>query len=162
MPNGGVVCSIMWIFLANVRVPTLAQPWHNLFRVTSRMSHLIPWKPRLVLQLDFRLVNCYFFCPAFVVAGRMMPCDMMLLVMETLVLDGFGWQRLRGADSVPLDSQWQFGFDVDFRENVGFHKWGPPKWMVYNGKSFYKMDDVGVSLFQETSKCLFGIGWIGW
>ena len=28
---------------------------------------------------------------------------------------------------------------------------GTPKWMVYNGKP-YKMDDLGVALFSETSK----------
>ena len=28
---------------------------------------------------------------------------------------------------------------------------GTPNWMVFNGKSQSKMDDVGISLFQETS-----------
>ena len=35
-----------------------------------------------------------------------------------------------------------------------FHKWGYPKWLVYNGKSLYKWDDLGVPLFQETTMCL--------
>ena len=29
-----------------------------------------------------------------------------------------------------------------------------PKWMVCNGKSCRKMDDLGVPLFQETSICV--------
>ena len=34
----------------------------------------------------------------------------------------------------------------------GFHKWGiPSSWMVYNGKSENKMDDLGVPPFLETS-----------
>ena len=28
---------------------------------------------------------------------------------------------------------------------------GTPKWMVYNGKPYYLMDDLGVPLFSETS-----------
>ena len=28
----------------------------------------------------------------------------------------------------------------------GFHQWGYPKWMIYNGKSQQKMDDLGVPL----------------
>ena len=27
---------------------------------------------------------------------------------------------------------------------------GTPKWMVYNGKPYYKMDDLGVPKFTET------------
>jgi hypothetical protein len=31
-----------------------------------------------------------------------------------------------------------------------FHKWGYPKsWMVYNGKSEHKMDDLGVPYFRK-------------
>ena len=30
--------------------------------------------------------------------------------------------------------------------NVGFHKWGAPKWMVYNGKSIYKWMRTGVPI----------------
>ena len=38
----------------------------------------------------------------------------------------------------------------------GFHKWWyPNSWMVYNGKSENKMDDLGVPPFQETSRCVF-------
>jgi len=33
----------------------------------------------------------------------------------------------------------------------GFHKWGNPKWMVYNGKSQSKMDDLRIPPFIETS-----------
>ena len=29
---------------------------------------------------------------------------------------------------------------------------GTPKWMVYNGNLLIKMDDLGVPLFQETTK----------
>ena len=36
--------------------------------------------------------------------------------------------------------------------NGGFHKWRYPKWMVCSGKSHLEMDDLGVPLFQETSK----------
>ena len=32
----------------------------------------------------------------------------------------------------------------------GFHRWGYPKWLVYNGNPI-KMDDLGVPLFQKTS-----------
>ena len=28
---------------------------------------------------------------------------------------------------------------------------GTPKWMVYNGESYFLMDDLGVPLFLETS-----------
>ena len=31
------------------------------------------------------------------------------------------------------------------------HKWGYPKWMVYNGTSHLQMDDLGVPPFKETS-----------
>ena len=31
----------------------------------------------------------------------------------------------------------------------------PPKWMVYNGKPYFLMDDLGVPLFSETPK-----GWL--
>ena len=37
----------------------------------------------------------------------------------------------------------------------GFHKWGVPKMMVYNGKSQPKMDDLGVPPFMETPICVF-------
>ena len=30
---------------------------------------------------------------------------------------------------------------------------GTPKWMVYNGKPYEQMDDLGVPLFLETPKC---------
>ena len=29
---------------------------------------------------------------------------------------------------------------------------GIPKWMVYNGKPYFLMDDLGVPLFSETSR----------
>ena len=36
--------------------------------------------------------------------------------------------------------------------NGGFHKWGiPNSWRVYEGN--LRKDDLGVALFQETSKC---------
>ena len=35
-----------------------------------------------------------------------------------------------------------------------------PKWIVYNGNPFlYKVDDLGVPLFLETSICLMLIPW---
>ena len=38
-------------------------------------------------------------------------------------------------------------------KNGDFLKWGyPNSWMVDTGKSYEKMDDFGVALFQETSK----------
>ena len=33
---------------------------------------------------------------------------------------------------------------------------GTPKWMVYNGKPYFLMDDLGVPLFSETSKSVHG------
>jgi len=36
--------------------------------------------------------------------------------------------------------------------NGDFHEWGFPKWLVYNGKSQSKIDDLGVPPSQETSK----------
>lgn len=38
--------------------------------------------------------------------------------------------------------------------------WGGPlyRWMVYQGKSQTKMDDLGIALFQETSIWLVDIG----
>ena len=36
------------------------------------------------------------------------------------------------------------------------NKRGTPKWMVYNGKPYFLMDDLGGNpLFLETSICLF-------
>ena len=33
----------------------------------------------------------------------------------------------------------------------GFHKWGYPKWLAYNGNIMFKIDDFGVPPFLETS-----------
>ena len=32
---------------------------------------------------------------------------------------------------------------------------GTPKWMVYSGKPYFSMDDLGVPLFLETPKCFY-------
>ena len=33
---------------------------------------------------------------------------------------------------------------------VSKNRGGPPKWMVYNGKPYEQIDDLGVPLFLET------------
>ena len=34
---------------------------------------------------------------------------------------------------------------------------GTPKWMVYDGKPYFLMDDLGVPLFLETPICVMNI-----
>ena len=47
-----------------------------------------------------------------------------------------------------------FCHNIPSSKYMGVSKnWGTPKWMVYNGKPYYhiKMDDLGASIFSETS-----------
>ena len=62
------------------------------------------------------------------------------------------WWSNNSTDCQVVCSQlWRAKFSV--WGNMGFHKWGyPNSWMIYNGKSQPKMDDLGVPLFQETPK----------
>ena len=46
---------------------------------------------------------------------------------------------------------------MDVSENKG-----TPKWMVYNGKPYFLMDDLGVPLFLETSICWHSMRLVSW
>ena len=43
--------------------------------------------------------------------------------------------------------------------NRGFHKWATPKCMIYKGTCHLEMDDLGIPLFQETSKSPWLLSW---
>ena len=51
--------------------------------------------------------------------------------------------EVRTVDYAEPYQEWH-GLDTE-----GFHKWGTPKWMVYNRKSQLEVDDLGEPLFQE-------------
>ena len=64
--------------------------------------------------------------------------------------------RLRWKMLLRWVSIWGWNFDGDHPQiEMGIsNNGGTPKWRVYKIKSYYKMDDLGVPLFQESSKCL--------
>ena len=57
----------------------------------------------------------------------------------------YGFTSMKGENNGHMnkDFQWEIGVSKNR---------GTPKWMVYNGKPYFSMDDLGVPLFSETSK----------
>ena len=63
------------------------------------------------------------------------------------------WAMNKNPYYFPLNPGWLIGIliMVYYNPDMGVSKnRGTPKWMVYNGKP-YKMDDLGLPLFSETS-----------
>ena len=61
------------------------------------------------------------------------------MISKDQIFESFRW-----LVNLPQTS-WKFIFRC-------FQNSGTPEWMVYNGKPYYLMDDLGVPLFLETSK----------
>ena len=63
-----------------------------------------------------------------------------------------GSSKVKNSGATMLGHSWLWNTKQTFKNQLfdGFRTWGYPKWFVYTGISHSSMDDLVVSLFQET------------